>query len=132
LQRYLRQYKQLLSLKTKDINLASNQIIISRNHLTFLDASTIKLLEKYFSQLNCRAPLSLDNYLLANHTKSSKIPLSTRTINLIVDKTTKEKRFESHLSPTILRRLFAKSLSEKNISKTTREMILGKKCRLVG
>jgi integrase/recombinase XerD len=124
--------KQVLSLKTKDINLASNQIIISRNHMTFLDGNTIKLLEKYFSQLNFRAPISLDDYLLANHAKSSQIPLSTRTINLIIDKVAKEMRFETRLSPTILRRLFAKSLSEKNINKTTREMILGKKCRLVG
>ncbi len=124
--------KQLLSLKIKDINLASNQIIISRNHLTFLDGNTIKLLEKYFVELNKRAPLNLEDYLLANHIKSSKIPLSTRTINLIVDKTAREKGFQSRLSPTILRRLFAKSLSEKNINKTTREMILGKTCRLVG
>ena len=124
--------KQLLSLKMKDINLASNQIILSRNHLTFLDANTIKLLEKYFSRLNLRTPLSLDDYLLANHAKSSKISLSTRTINLIVDQTAREKGFQSRLSPTVLRRLFAKSLSEKNINKTTREMILGKTCRLVG
>ena len=124
--------KQLLSLKIKDINLASNQIIISRNHLTFLDANTIKLLEKYFLELNKRAAINLEDYLLANHIKSSKIPLSTRTINLIVDKTAREKGFQSRLSPTILRRLFARSLSEKNINKTTREMILGKKCRLVG
>ena len=124
--------KQLLSLKMKDINLASNQIVISRNHLTFLDANTVKLLEKYFSELNKRASISLEDYLFANHVKSSQIPLSTRTINLIVDKTAREKGFQSRLSPTILRRLFAKSLSEKNINKTTREMILGKKCRLVG
>ena len=124
--------KQLLSLKIKDINLASNQIIISRNHLTFLDGNTMKLLEKYFSELNKRASITLEDYLLANHIKSSSIPLSTRTINLIVDKTAREKGFQSRLSPTILRRLFAKSLSEKNINKTTREMILGKKCRLVG
>ena len=124
--------KQLLSLKIKDINLASNQIIISRNHMTFLDGNTIKLLEKYFSELNKRASITLEDYLLANHIKSSSIPLSTRTINLIVDKTAREKGFQSRLSPTILRRLFAKSLSEKNINKTTREMILGKKCRLVG
>ena len=124
--------KQLLSLKTKDINLASSQIIISRNHMTFLDTNTIKLLEKYFAELNKRAAISLDDYLFANHIKSSKIPLSTRTINLIIDKTAREKRFEARLSPTTLRRLFAKSLSEKNINKTTREMILGKTCRLVG
>ncbi len=124
--------KQLLSLKMKDINLASNQIIISRNHLTFLDGNTIKLLEKYLAELNKRAPINLEDYLLANHIKSSKIPLSTRTINLVVDKTAREKGFQSRLSPTVLRRLFAKSLSEKNINKTTREMILGKKCRLVG
>ena len=100
--------------------------------MTFLDTNTIKLLEKYFSQLNLRTPLSLDDYLLANHAKSSQIPLSTRTINLIVDQTAREKGFQSRLSPTVLRRLFARSLSEKNINKTTREMILGKKCRLVG
>ena len=123
---------QLLSLKTKDINPASSQIIISRNHMTFLDTNTIKLLEKYFAELNKRAAISLDDYLFANHIKSSKIPLSTRTINLIIDKTAREKRFEARLSPTTLRRLFAKSLSEKNINKTTREMILGKTCRLVG
>ena len=92
----------------------------------------MKLLEKYFSELNKRASITLEDYLLANHIKSSSIPLSTRTINLIIDKTAREKGFQSRLSPTILRRLFAKSLSEKNINKTTREMILGKKCRLVG
>lgn len=124
--------KQLLSLKMKDINLASNQIIISRNHLTFLDGNTSKLLEKYIAELNKRAAIDLEDFLLANHIKSSKIPLSTRTINLIIDKTARENKFYTRLSPTILRRLFAKSLSEKNINKTTREMILGKTCRLVG
>lgn len=124
--------KQLLSVKIKDINLASSQIIMSRNQLTFLDSKTIELIEKYFAQMKERAPVSLDDYLIANHLKSSKIPLSTRSINLIIDKTAKEMSFKTRLSPTILRRLFAKSLSDKNINKTTREMIFGKKCRLVG
>lgn len=124
--------KQLLSLKIKDINLASNQIIISRNQLTFLDNKTVGLIEKYFSVIKERIALSLEDYLIANHLKTSKVPLSTRTINLIIDKTARELSFPSRLSPTILRRLFAKSLSEKNINKTTKEMIFGKKCRLVG
>lgn len=124
--------KQLLSLRMKDVNLASNQIIISRDHLTFLDSNSSKIVEKYLAMLNKRAAVDLEDFLLANHNKSSKIPLSTRTINLIIDKTAKEKKFYTRLSPTILRRLFAKSLSEKNINKATREMILGKTCRLVG
>ena len=124
--------KQLLSLKIKDINLASSQIIVSRNHLTFLDGKTVSILEKYFSILNEKSPISLDDYLLANYAKSSKIPLSTRTINLVIDKTTKEMNFKGHLSPTILRRLFAKSLTEKNVTKSIKELIFGKKCRLVG
>ena len=124
--------KQLLSLRMKDVNLASNQIIISRDHLTFLDSNTSKIVERYLALLNKKAAVNLEDFLLANHSKSSKIPLSTRTINLIIDKTAKEKRFYTRLSPTILRRLFAKSLSERNINKATREMILGKTCRLVG
>lgn len=124
--------KQLLALKIKDINLASNQIIISKNQLTFLDNKTVGLIEKYFSVIKEHTTLSLEDYLIANHLKTSKVPLSTRTINLIIDKTARESSFPSRLSPTILRRLFAKSLSEKNINKTTKEMIFGKKCRLVG
>ena len=127
--------KQLLALKIKDINLASNQIVISRNQLTFLDEQTVKLIESYFSKLTEIAPISLDDYLISNQTKNSKyakLPLSTRSINLIIDKTAKEMNFKARLSPTILRRLFAKSLSEKNVNKSTKEMILGKKCRLAG
>lgn len=127
--------KQLLGLKIKDINLASSQIIISRNQLTFLDQKTISLLEKYFSMLNEKSPVTLDDYLIVNHDeriKSSKIPLSTRSINLIIDKTAQRMKFKSRLSPTILRRLFAKSLSDKNVNKPTKELIFGKKCRLVG
>ena len=123
--------KQLLAIKIKDINLASNQIIISKNHMTFLDEDTIRLLERFFEALNKRAPLTLDDYLLANHIKSSKIPLSTRTINLIIDKAAQERNFYARLSPTILRRLFAKSLNENNINKNTRKLLLGKTCRLV-
>lgn len=123
--------KQLLAIKIKDINLASSQIIISKDHLTFLDEATVKLIEKFFEILNKRSVLTLDDYLLANHVKSSKIPLSTRTINLIVDKTAQERNFHARLSPTILRRLFAKSLNENNINKNTRKLLLGKTCRLV-
>ena len=123
--------KQLLAIKIKDINLASSQIIISKDHLTFLDEATVKLIEKFFGVLNKRSSLALDDYLLANHVKSSKIPLSTRTINLIVDKTAQERNFHARLSPTILRRLFAKSLNENNLNKNTRKLLLGKTCRLV-
>ena len=122
--------KQLLSLKTKDINLANNKIILSRNQLTFIDAKTVALIEKYFSAIN--GEITLDDYLITNETKAGKLPLSTRSVNLIVDKTAKKMEFRNRLSPTILRRLFAKSLTERNINKTTKEMILGKKCRLVG
>lgn len=127
--------KQLLSIKVKDINLASNQIIISKNQLTFIDTKTVSLIEKLFSLINETAPptpLALDDYLIANHLKGIKLPLSTRTINLIIDKTARDMNFKIRLSPTILRRLFAKSLSEKNINQSTKEMIFGKKCRLVG
>ena len=124
--------KQLLSIKVKDVNLAAGQIITSKEHLTFVDNKSISLLEKYVSKLNEKGNLSLDDYLIANHTKSSKVPLSTRSVNLIIDKTGKEKRFYTRLSPTILRRLFAKSLSENNVNKSTRKMLLGQKCRLVG
>ena len=124
--------KQLLSIKIKDINLANSQVIISKNQLTFLDTKTIKLLEKYFSLINEKEVLTLEDYLIANHFKSSKLPLSTRTINLIIDLTGRKANFQTRLSPTILRRLFAKSLSEKNLNKTTKELILGKKCRLAG
>ena len=124
--------KQLLSLKIKEINLASSQIVVSKNQLTFLDSKTITLLEKYFSSLNEKCPISLDDYLIINPVKERKVPLSTRSINLIVDKTAREKGVKAHLSPTILRRLFAKSLSTKNINKATKEMIFGKKSRLVG
>ena len=123
--------KQLLSLKVKDINLASNQIVLSRNHLTFVDSKTIILIEKYFSKIKESHALSLDDYLIANHLKNPQIPLSSRTINLIIDKTGKDMDFKFRLSPTILRRLFARSLSDKNVNKATQELILGKKCTLV-
>ena len=123
--------KQLLGIKIKDINLASCQIILTRNQLTFLDLKTVSLIEKFFSVIKEKSPVSLDDYLIANHFKGSKIPLSTRTINLIIDKTARDLGFKARLSPTILRRLFAKSLSDKNINKATKELIFGKKCRLV-
>ncbi len=124
--------KQLLSIKLKDINLANDQIVFSKNQLTFVDPKSKTLLEKYYLLLNEITQISLDDYLIANHVKSSKIPLSTRSINLIIDKTAKEQNFKAHLSPTLLRRLFAKSLTEKNINKSIKELIFGKKCRLVG
>ncbi len=124
--------KQLLSVKLKDVNLASGQILLSGSQVAFVDAKSKILLEKYFSILNEISPVALDDYLIANHAKSSKIPLSTRSVNLIIDKIAKEQNFSAHLSPTILRRLFAKSLTDKNINKATRELIFGKKCRLVG
>lgn len=124
--------KQLLSIKIKDINLASNQIILSKNQLSFIDEKTAGLIEKFISKTKENSTISLEDYLIANHFKGSKIPLSTRTINLIIDKTARELGFKAHLSPTILRRLFAKSLSENNINKATKELIFGKKCRLVG
>ena len=123
--------KQLLSLRVKDINLASNQIVLSRNHLTFVDGKTIALIEKYFSKIKENHALSLDDYLIANHLKNPQVPLSPRTINLVIDKTAKDMDFKFRLSPTILRRLFARSLSDKNINKATQELILGKKCTLV-
>src|SRR3989338_1719729 len=116
--------KQLLSLKVKDINLAANQIIISRNQISFLDDKLSKLTDKYFSYINARTTLSLEDYLIVNHLKNSKIPLSTRTINLVVDNISKDLKFKSRLSPTILRRLFAKSLSERNLNKSAKELIL--------
>lgn len=124
--------KQLLSLKIKDINLANSQIIVSRNQLTFIDDKTIKVLENYFSKINEHSPLSLEDYLISNEIKERKLPLSTRSVNFIIDKIGKDNSFTERLSPTILRRLFAKSLKEKNINKSTKEMIFGKKCRLVG
>lgn len=124
--------KQLLSLKIKDINLANSQIIVSRSQLTFTDHEATKLLEKYFSMLSEKSPITLDDYLISNEVKGGKLPLSTRSINLIVDKTSRDMNFKTRLSPTILRRLFAKSLKEKNVNKATKEMIFGKKCRLVG
>lgn len=129
--------KQLLSLKIKDINLATSQIIISKSQLTFFDSKTKALIENYFLKIKDILSISLDDYLFVNHLKgrggvTPPLPLSTRTINLIIDKTTKEMKFRVRLSPTILRRLFAKSLNEKNIDKTTKEMIFGKTCRLVG
>lgn len=124
--------KQLLSIKIKDINLASNQIILSKNQLSFIDEKTASLIKKFISKTKENSMISLDDYLIANHFKGSKLPLSTRTINLIIDKTAKENNFIARLSPTVLRRLFAKSLSDKNINKSTKELIFGKKCRLVG
>lgn len=123
--------KQLLSLKIKDINLANGQIIISRNHLTFIDDKTKSLIEKHFSKINELYQLNLDDYLISNEEKNGKLPLSTRTINLIIDKTARKADFKYRLSPTILRRLFAKHLSEININKTMREMILGRKSPLL-
>lgn len=129
--------KQLLSLKIKDINLANNQIIISRNQLTFIDKDTAALVEKYLAKLNTETPdlpINLQDHLISRtlKNKSGKVPLSARSINLIIDNIGREKGFRTRLSPTIIRRLFAKSLSEKNINKSTKEMIFGKKCRLVG
>lgn len=124
--------KQLLSLKIKDVNLANNQIIVSRNQLTFIDDKTVKVIENYFSKISEFSPITLDDYLISNEPKNRKIPLSTRSINFIVDKVAKEHEFKSRLSPTVLRRLFAKSLREKNINQATKELIFGKKCRLVG
>lgn len=129
--------KQLLALKIKDINLANNQLIISKNQLTFVDKSTVTLIENYLLRLNTESPempVSLEDNLISRTLKnnSGKVPLSTRSINLIIDNIGKEKGFKTRLSPTIIRRLFAKSLSEKNINKSTKEMIFGKKCRLVG
>lgn len=124
--------KQLLSLKIKDINLANNQIILTRNQLTFIDDKTTKLIELYFSKINEKAALALDDYLITNDLKSGKLPLSSRSINLIVDKTSAEMGFKTRLSPTVLRRLFAKSLNEKNINKAAKELIFGRKSRLVG
>lgn len=119
--------KQALRIKIKDINTASKQIILSKDQIAFLDDSITALIEKHFKHLKERDPLALDDYLLSNN---SKLPLSTRTLNLIIDKVSKKMSFSTRLSPTILRRLFAKSLREKNISKDTKELILGKKCRL--
>ena len=119
--------KQLRSLKLKDINLASNQIIISKNQMTFIDSQTNALIEKYLSILKDLFQLGLEDFLLANE---ERIPFSERTINLIIDKTSQRYNFKIRLSPTVLRRLFAKSLTEKNINKETKEMILGKKSRL--
>ena len=130
--------KQLLSLKIKDINLATNQIIVSRNQLTFVDAKTSLLLKEYFSKINEISQVSLNDYLICTRdiphhaSKNIKLPLSTRSINLIIDKTAKKMDFKARLSPTILRRSFAKSLKEKNINQATKELIFGKKCRLVG
>ncbi|MBI3590409.1 MAG: tyrosine-type recombinase/integrase [Candidatus Melainabacteria bacterium] len=128
--------KQLLSLKIKDINLANRQIIVSRNQLTFIDDKTVMLMEIFFSKINEKSPIALEDYLISgmprHATTLGKLPLSTRSINLIIDKTSSENGFKTRLSPTILRRLFAKSLTEKNINKSVKEMIFGKKCRLVG
>ena len=123
--------KQLLSLKIKDINIASSQIIISKNQLTFIDPKTANLIEKYFSIIKEKTSLSLEDYLIANHFKGSKLPLSTRTINLVISKRAKENNFKANISPTILRRLFAKSLTENNVNQSIKELIFGKKCRLV-
>lgn len=124
--------KQLLSLRIKDINLANNQIILRRNQLTFIDDKTIKIIESYFARISERTTLSLDDYLITNDSKSKKLPLSSRSINLIIDKKSSESGFKARLSPTILRRLFAKSLNEKNIKKSAKELIFGRKSRLVG
>lgn len=129
--------KQLLGLKIKDINLANNQLIISSKQLTFIDKNTAGLIENYISRFNYEnpeTPVSLEDNLISRvlKDKSGKVPLSTRSINLIIDNIGKEKGFKTRLSPTVIRRLFAKSLSEKNINKSTKEMIFGKKCRLVG
>ena len=127
--------KQLLSLKIKNVNLANNKIILSKNQLTFLDDKTKTLTEKYLSRVGETCNISLEDYVITNwdkKLKGSQLPLSTRTINLIIDKTARERNFHSRLSPTILRRLFAKSLGEKNINQSTKELIFGKKCRLVG
>lgn len=121
--------KQLLSLKIKDINLAAGQIIFSKDQMTFMDNKTIEIAGKYIASLP-ESP-SLDDYLISNHQKN-KLPLSPRTIHLIIDNISKKTNSKQRLSPTILRRLFAKSLTERNVNKETKELILGKKCRLVG
>lgn len=123
--------KQLLSLKIKDINLASGQIFISKNQLTFLDNKTISLIEKYLSFKKEISLVTLEDYLITSIEKNGKLPLSTRSINLITDKISKEQGFKARLSPAFLRRIFAKSLSENNVSKYTKELILGKKSRLL-
>ena len=125
--------KQLLSLKLRDINLASNQIFLPKNQLTFIDENTSKLLEKYLSYQNYDLQLGIEDILISKVTNDSsgRLPLSTRTINLIIDKTSKELNFKMRLSPTVLRRLFARNLKDKNINQLTKEMIFGKKCRLI-
>lgn len=119
--------KQLLKVKIKDINIPGRQIIISKNQLAFFDDITGDLLKKYIDLQNQNTHITLEDFLFQNNTK---LPLSPRTVNLIVDKLSKKMNFKSRLSPTILRRLFAKSLREKGLNKTTKELILGKKCRL--
>lgn len=125
--------KQITSLKVKDINMASNQVFLSKNQLTFIDSKTQNLIEKYISMQSSECPLTLEDFVISRVLKSGKnrVPISTRSINLIIDKTSRKLKFRSRLSPTILRRLFAKSLTENNINKATKEMIFGKKCRLV-
>lgn len=119
--------RQLRELKLKDINFATNQIIISKNQLTFTDDQISRLIEKYLDSVKKQITLSLEDFLLSN---TSKIPLSTRTINLIIDKIGSRFRSNTRLSPTILRRLFARNLKERNISAQTQKLILGEKCTL--
>jgi len=125
--------KQVTALKVKDINMASNQIFLSRNQMTFIDPKTQALIEKYLSFQSSDSPLTLEDFIISRSLKAGegRVPLSTRSINLIIDKTSVKLKFRSRLSPTILRRLFAKSLTDKNINKATKELIFGKKCRLV-
>lgn len=118
---------QLLGLKIKDVNLASNQIILSKNQITFIDEDTCRLLDKYITKLKYKISITLDDSLIIN---KNRIPLSTRSITMIVDKLARKMRFYSKLSPTILRRLFAKSLRNQDFDQNTLELILGKRSRL--
>lgn len=120
--------KQIRSLKLRDVNIASNQIVLSQSQMTFIDNQTIQLLEKYLQVNRNKLPIGLDDFLICNQ---EKLPLAERTINLIIEKLGKKVRFKKRLSPTILRRLFAKNLNDKNITKETIQMILGRKSRLV-
>ncbi len=125
--------KQITTLQIKDINMASSQIFLSSNQLSFIDEKTKTLIDYYLSMQNINSSLGLQDFLISRrlNENNNRVPLSPRSINLIIDKVSIRYRFRSRLSPTILRRLFAKSLTEKNINKSTKELIFGKKCRLV-